>query len=257
VSVASLGMYDAPWLRAANDALWAAIRGHLPFAAPERLERGRGPYEIWRDPALLLGQTCGYPLMTALRGVVRVVATPVYDLPGCDGAWHRALVVARADDPAGGLADLRGRRAAINGRDSNSGMNLLRASVAPLAGGGRFFSEVVVTGAHLNSLAAVRDGGADVAAIDCVTHGLAARYRPDLLAGTRVLAATMAVPALPFVTAAATPEPVVAALRDALAAALPWPALGLRGVERLDAAAYEAVMALERGAASRGYPRLA
>ena len=36
------------------------------------------------------------------------------------------------------LADLKGRRCAVNQIDSNSGMNLLRAAIAPLADGTAF-----------------------------------------------------------------------------------------------------------------------
>ena len=51
------------------------------------------------------------------------------------------------------LRTFAGRRVAINGRDSNSGMNLLRAAVADLAGGRPYFSRVIETGAHMASLA--------------------------------------------------------------------------------------------------------
>jgi ABC-type phosphate/phosphonate transport system substrate-binding protein len=261
-------MYDFPWLARANDALWAGVARHLRAAGlervPDHLDRTRPREAVLRDPDLLLGHTCGYPLMTALDGVVRPVATPRYALPGCDGAWHRSLVVVREDAPYERLDQLRGRRAALNGFDSNTGMNLLRAAVAPLAGGRPFFGDLLVTGAHLESLAAVRSGRADVAAIDCVTHGLAARHRPDLVAGTRVLAWTEATPSLPLVTRAAAPEAHVAALRSALDAAAADPdlaearaALALEGFEVLPLSAYGRVLELERAAAEAGYPTLA
>lgn len=261
-------MYDFPWLARANDALWAGIARHLRAAGlervPDHLDRTRPREAVLRDPDLLLGHTCGYPLMTALRGVVRPVATPRYALPGCEGAWHRSLVVVREDAPYERLDQLRGSRAALNGFDSNTGMNLLRAAVAPLAGGRPFFADLLVTGFHLESLAAVRSGRADVAAIDCVTHGLAARHRPDLVAGTRVLAWTEATPSLPLVTRAAAPEAEVAALRSALDAAAADPdlaearaALALEGFEVLPLAAYGRILELERAAAEAGYPTLA
>jgi hypothetical protein len=134
---ASLGMYELPWLIEATDALWAELRPALRAAnvagVPDALDRSRPLAALWRDPALLLGQACGYPLVTELAGAVQVVATPVYAFPGCAGPMHRSFVLVRADDPAPSLAALRGRRCALNGRDSNTGMNLLRALVAPLA----------------------------------------------------------------------------------------------------------------------------
>lgn len=262
--VVSLPMYDFPWLAEAHDALWATLRTRLRAAGvagvPEALDRARPLRAVWRDSALLLGQTCGYPLLTEFSGTLRVVAAPIHDLPGCDGVLHRSFVVVRADEPAQSLSGLRGRRCAINGRDSNTGMNLLRALLAPLAGGRPFFASVIETGAHLDSLRAVREGRADLAAVDCVTHGLAARHRPDLLEGTRVLSVTDATPGLPFVTGASTSQPDLVALRAALAESAPSPAgaaLRLADVAMLTLADYAPVLALERQAAAAGYPVLA
>jgi ABC-type phosphate/phosphonate transport system substrate-binding protein len=130
--VASLGMYDSFWLAPANDALWRAIAAQLRRAGmtdvPAALDRDRPLNTTLRDPDVLLGHTCGYPLMTSLRGRVRVVATPCFDLSGCEGAWHRSLIVVAAGSAARSLEDLRGGVAAINGPDSNTGMNLLRAA---------------------------------------------------------------------------------------------------------------------------------
>ena len=121
-----------------------------------------------------------------------------------------------------------------------------------------------MTGAHLASLAAVAAGEADVAAIDCVTHALVARHEPGLLAGTRVLARTASTPGLPLVTRANAPPAELAALREALAEVAADPALSrsrerllLTGFAILPEAAYGRVAALEREAASVGYPVLA
>ncbi|MDR3516687.1 MAG: PhnD/SsuA/transferrin family substrate-binding protein [Azospirillaceae bacterium] len=219
---------------------------------------------LWRDPNLLFAQTCGYPLSTALRGVVRVVATPCYRFPGCDGPTHRSLLIVPGTSPHRELAALRGRRLAINGWDSNSGMNLLRAMVARLAAGKRFFSAVTVTGSHVESIAAVGRGDADLAAIDNVTWGHMVRWRPGLTAAVRVIGETPATPALPFITARRTPIPTLRRLRDALAAVMADPTLapirdtlGLWGIVVPDPGAYRRVLALERAAIAAGYPTLA
>jgi ABC-type phosphate/phosphonate transport system substrate-binding protein len=266
--VASLGMYDPPWLRGANDALWRGIAARLRDAGvadvPDALDRGRPLGAIWRDPRLLLAQTCGYPLATSLREAVTVVAAPVHDLPGCGGARHRSLVVVAQTSSVATLAELRGARAAINGRDSNTGMNLLRRAVAPLARRGRFFGAVRETGSHLASMEAVRTGAADVAAIDCVTFALARRHRPALVEGLRVLAESDPSPSLPFVTRGGADVNEVAALRSALAGALADPALAttadalaLARVEPVSAEDYEILLRYERAAAAAGYPGLA
>jgi ABC-type phosphate/phosphonate transport system substrate-binding protein len=257
--VASLAMYDAPPLDAANDALWAAIAARIG-GAPARLTRGRPLDAIWTDPALLLAQTCGWPLVTRLAGRVQLVATPCYALPGCDGPTHCAFVAVRAADAAETLADLRGRRLALNAWDSNTGMNLLRAAIAPLARDGRFFGAIMLTGAHAASLHAVATGEADAASVDCVTFGLFQRHRPELVAGLRVLARTAAAPCLPLITRGDASAAEIGALRAALKASLGTTAaatLALAGFEILPLAAYEVLRDMAAEASARGYAALA
>lgn len=265
--IASLAMYDMPLLEGANDALWDAVARPLRASGiedvPARLERQRPLMDVWRDPDLLLAQTCGYPLMTALAGDVTPVAAPVYAWPGCSGVRHCSLIVVAKGAPFQTLADLRGSRVAMNGADSNSGMNLLRHAVAGLAEDGRFFGAVTVTGSHLASLDHVVRGAADFAAIDCVTFGLASRHRPALVAGVRVIGETAMSPALPFVTRSGASAEQVATLREALAAAIADPdaaeavdALGLAGVEPVETSDYAVILDYEREAVAAGYPTL-
>jgi ABC-type phosphate/phosphonate transport system substrate-binding protein len=143
-------------------------------------------------------------------------------------------------------------------------MNLLRASIAPVAAGQHFFRAVTVTGGHAASLAAVAGGAADIAAIDCVTYALLARLRPETVAAVRVLTETPASPALPLIASSELPEASVPVLRAGLMALERDPdaaearrALLIDGFEVLDEAAYDAVKALEMGAISLGYPTLA
>ncbi|WP_428333505.1 phosphate/phosphite/phosphonate ABC transporter substrate-binding protein [Novosphingobium sp.] len=262
--IASLGMYDPRWLRGANDLLWQAIAGRLPanIAAPAALTRDRPLDAIWTAPDLLLAQTCGYPLMTRLDAAV--VATPVYDAPGSEDGWHRSALIVRADDRAQSLADLSGRRIAMNARDSNTGMNLPRGLIAPFAQDGRFFGEVIDTGAHARSLCAVIARHADCAAIDAVTLALwRDRYR-GIDRRIRVLAWTEPTPGLPLITAANQSAEVIAALREALADVMIDPALHkaraalrLTGTVVIDRTAYGAVTAIEQRAIAAGYPQLA
>jgi len=173
------------------------------------------PY--WRNPRLLLSQTCGYPLVTALPAV-QVVGRFHYAAPGCEGSDYRSLLLVREHDPRRTLADFRQSIVACNSLDSHSGYNVLRYMVSPLAEQGRFFQRVIFTGAHLHSLDAVREGSADLTAVDCVIFEGVKRARPHALKGLRVLCETPPAPGLPLITAAATPQRVVQQLRDALAA---------------------------------------
>ena len=265
---ASLGMYDFPGTAAALDELWRHIAGNLRKAGiagvPDELDRDRPLGDIWRDSGLLLGETCGYPLRTALTGQVRVVATPLRAVPGAEGAWHRSFVIVGADADFASLASLRGGRLALNGHDSNTGMNLLRRTLAPIAGGRPFFKSATVTGAHAASLAAVAAGTADVAAIDCVSFWFLARERPELIGRVRILAETEPSPGLPLITRGAAGDGEVEMIRDGLAAAARAPELaeararlGLAGFAVLAEDAYDIVMRYEAEAVALGYPRLA
>src|SRR5580658_7990063 len=221
--LAALPMYDFPWTAEANDALWAAMAARLDAAgveAPKALIRGPDLDAQWRNPRLVFGQTCGYPYVTRLKDAVALIAAPTYAFPGCEDASHLSFLIRRARDPRPGLADFRGATAGLNAHDSNTGMNLFRAALAPFAGGAPFFRAIVVTGSHEASVAAVAEGRADLAAIDCVSYALLARGRPALIERVAVVAESPPSPSLPFIAAAGLGAAAIAAVRDALLSAL-------------------------------------
>jgi ABC-type phosphate/phosphonate transport system substrate-binding protein len=261
-------MYDLPEVRAATDALWSSVARRLAeeglAGVPDALLRD-GPYDApWSDPALLLSQSCGYPVTHELAGKVCLVATPRYRAPGCEGAFYRSVVVVGARSKAIVVDDLRGKVCAINEPSSHSGMNALRALIAPRSFGRPFFASVRQSGGHLASLAMVAAGEADVAAIDCVTYALAARARPFLVSGTRPIAWSAPSPACPYITRGRAGGELVAKLRSALAFALSDPDLAwargellLDGIAILKAETYGAILHLEEEAARFGYATLA
>ena len=63
------------------------------------------------------------------------------------------------------------------------------------------------TGSHVNSMIAVRDGLADVCAIDAICVAMARRYRPDYLEGLVKLPARHLFPAFPMSRAVAALKP--------------------------------------------------
>ncbi len=258
--IAALPMYDFDWVRAATDRLWATLRDALRARgvdAPEGLTRDASLHEIWGDESLLLGQTCGYPFWTSLRGKAEILATPIYGFAGCEGPNHRSFLLAHRDDARSTLAEFRGDRAAVNGFDSNTGMNLFRAAIAPLARGKPFFADVIETGGHAFSVVAIAEGRADIAAVDCVSYALLARGASRLIAQTKIIGETCASPALPFIASRALPPATRAAAREALRALPPFPELGLAGVAFLPESAYARIAEIESEAAGLGYRDLA
>jgi ABC-type phosphate/phosphonate transport system substrate-binding protein len=262
-----LPMHDPPELRAAVDAWWAglarALRREGLDGVPDRLTRLYHTEDVWRLPNLLLTQTCGYDLVRGWRRRFAYLATHRYAAPGCSGAWHRSFVVVRADAPARAIADLRGRVCAVNGFQSHSGCNAMRALTAPLARGGRFFARVLVSGSHAASAEAVACGAADAAAIDCISHALLARCRPGLMGALRVVAETPEVPAAPYVAPTRLSADTLARLRAGILAASQDPDLAaaraellIAGAEVLPQAAYARIAAIEDEALRLGYREL-
>ena len=267
--LASIAMYvSPPPIAAATETLWAFLRDRVRQAGladiPDRLDADIRYDNAWTHPDLLLAQTCGYPYVKHLRGKVRLVATPAYGHAGCDGPRKCSMVIVARDSAVTSLSGLRGMRAAINEPDSNSGVNLFRAMIAPLARDGRFFSSVIETGGHRGSIDAVTTGKADVAAIDAVTYGNTLRYDPDRLAGVRVLVETVKGPGLPFITRATADDREVGILREALQAAIGAPelaatrdTLSLTGMVPLSDADYQPLADLETEATRHGYAVIA
>lgn len=267
MTVASLPMYDLPEVRPAMASLWTGIARHLRQGGltdvPEALAFERPAGDVWSDPTVLFSQCCGADLMGAHAEALVPVATPCYRAPGCAGPRYASIVVVAEDSRTTSIEDLRGKVAAINQPHSHSGVNALRALIAPISRGDRFFGRVVQSGAHVSSIAMVARGDADVAAIDCIVHALLARHRSAALAGTRVLCRTAGAPAPPYVTRAGADPELVEQLRSALRAAADDPDLAaarddllLDGIEVLPPCAYDEIREFERLAARNGYPEL-
>ena len=249
------------------EAFWEHLRGLLAARGLQQLPLHMSwPPELpshWLDPDLLLSQTCGYPLMTHLAGRVRLVGTFCYQAPGSMGQLCRSQLVARADEGRRALPDFRGGTVAYNSTDSQSGYNSLRAMVAPLAEGGRFFARAVASGGHRQSLEMVRDGLADLAAVDCVSLAGFQAYLPEICHGLCVVGESAPYPGLPLITSAETSDADVAALRAALGQAVQSTALAptlralfICGFEAVDLAAYQVCLDMQDQALALGYPSL-
>lgn len=268
--IAALPMYRLPGTEAAHDTLWRILRDHLAIqfpalagidaSPPETLDTKSDAMALARDPRLLLTQTCGYPYSTMLKGTVRLVATPVYDAPGCEGALYRSALLVRDEDPAGALVDCGGYRPAINEVNSQSGHHALRAALAGEGCAPGHLGPALKSGSHAASAAAVAEGAADLCALDCVTWALLTDRSPAPGQRLRRIGWGPAAPGLPLVTATAHGEDVVLALRSALIATLhddrAGPALRklrIRGIEVLSDEDYAYVARMVEAATTAGH----
>lgn len=244
--LAALPMYDRPEIRTETDLLWIALREAIRDAgadAPRLLTRDRAPRTIWADPGLTLAQTCGLPYVTALRGRVGLLGAPAYRIDGVAPGEYRSAIIVPSASPAERLEDLAGALAAVNARDSQSGYAALMSCVAPLAERGRFLGEMLMTGSHGASLAALAEGRADVAAIDAISWELARRHDPAAQA-VRVLAWSPPTPGLPFITGRASRVGVLSSAVETAIESLGAPvreALLIEGFRRWSPGDYDVV----------------
>jgi ABC-type phosphate/phosphonate transport system substrate-binding protein len=263
--ISALPMYHSNPSRVAE--FWLAISEKLQesqgFDVPRELAWPSDLLRHWQSEDLLISQACGYPLVTELKGKVRVVGAFHYRVPGCVGYLCRSQLVVRANDSATTLGDMQGRRVAYNGIDSQSGYNSLRALVAPLASNGEFFNGRLETGSHKKSVMAVRDGLADIASIDCVSLAGFMTYTPEVASGVRVLGQSASYPGLPLITSANTSAELLAALRAALKWATHVPSLAqvredifIADFEPLEFADYQICTTMRDSALFLHYPRL-
>lgn len=252
---AMISLYEMPEQAAVVQAWWVGLARHWQAAGlldvPEHSRVPGDFYELWRAPDLFIAQTCGYPLTHALKGQVTLVATPCYAVEGCSGPSYCSVIVVHRDSDIGSLRDLAGKVAAINSRDSQSGWHAFRHSLigygAPC--------QILETGGHRRSVAAVCERRADVASIDCVTYSVLQAVAPQETAPLRILARSASAPALPFITRRDIPAADLQKLRDGLLAAVADPALAevrsallISGVEILPERAYDRILEIERAA---------
>lgn len=241
VGITALRMYDLPEIREPLQELWSSIAARLE-SAPIGLSWDGDMVGQWLHPQLVLGQTCGWPLVTALRNRVTVVGAFRYDLPGsAEGSRYRSVLVATEKRP---LASFGGGVAAINDWDSLSGRVSLSVAIAAHGSPGSFFAETIHTGSHLASIEAVRSGDADLASIDAVSHALFERHRPELTAGLVVVGHGPLVPTLPLITARADPAALRIAIETSLADPTTAPCrrqLLITGFDPVNFASYESL----------------
>lgn len=264
-------MYVLPQMQADMCSLWHILRTRLAQGGVDGLPQEpefSDPLSAGIVPSdLFMLQYCGYPYVTEWQASGKLVpfACLHYDAPYCEGKMHRSVIVVRKDSAIHSLNDINNHRVAINGYDSNTGMNLLRRKLARQAAGSTLFSTVKVTGAHLESLRLVVDSRADIAAIDCVTFAFIGDYLPELTNAVRVVDVTADSPALPLFVPAHVPE----AIREKLYVA--WDAcfaeggeanallrrLRMKNIERISDADLQVIADYQLEAAEMGYPILA
>jgi ABC-type phosphate/phosphonate transport system substrate-binding protein len=243
-------MYPYPQLRSAYDQLWDGVRSTLSATSPPLDWDLDAAFACRRDD-LLIGQTCGWPLITELASTVRVLGTFDHNVPGAShGTYCTVLISAEPDES---LADILCRPdlvVAANSLDSLSGWISLRSVAATHGVWLEALSETVDqkiewTGSHAASIEVVRRRDAHLASIDAVSW---AHLDGD---GLSIVGHGPRVPCLPLVTSGSSTDVDVGELRAALTAAVRDPemadacaTLKIRDFLIRDLADYEGLPAL-------------
>ena len=191
-----------------------------------------------------IGQTCGWPLITELAGGVRVVGTFDCDVDGAVDGTYYSVLVSRRPEPLDDLLRRPDLVVAANSADSLSGWISLQSAAA--GRGVRLDADAVVwTGSHASSVDAVREGRADLAAIDSVS------WTHLDTTGLSVVGHGPQIPCLPLVTSSRSTDAAVAELRHGFAAAVGDPSMAttcaslrIRGYVDRELADYRQVSAL-------------
>ena len=140
----------------------------------------------WVDVAFVCG--LAYVALSEAPASPEPIAAPV--LSGRryqDRPIYFSDVVVRSGSPARSFDDLEGSRFAYNEPLSQSGSGVVLAHLAATGRNLGFFSEMIRSGGHANSMAMVVDGSADAAAVDSQLLEFVMREDPEGVAGLEVV----------------------------------------------------------------------
>jgi ABC-type phosphate/phosphonate transport system substrate-binding protein len=201
-------MYPFTHLQSAYDQLWAAVRAHL-HAAPDELDRSIDLATAWHSPDLLLGQTCGWPLITQLSDVVEVVGAFDVRAPFAAEGRYRSVIVGNKPFSVTQWRADPNTVVAFNSSESLSGW----ISMCHVWGG--VPARTLQTGSHVESMRAVADGRAHLASIDALSFEFAVAVDAMLSGRLHIIGHGPTVPSLPLVMSRS-----LATRRDEVRAAL-------------------------------------
>ena len=191
------GMYAfTPALKSA----WHALLSPLGSLTSQPLEIAFSTDDkSYQHPGLLIGHTCGYPYLCKWQPTHELVCVPQFNIPGCHGLRYCSWFVTAAENASTNLDDFQGKVVAINGHNSNSGMNVLRYAFSRLYKNKPLFKDVLITGTHLETMRAIASNSAALGAIDAVSYHHIVEAFPELMQQTKIIGQSVMTAGLPFI----------------------------------------------------------
>lgn len=204
--IASLPWYDLPTSRDALDCFWLRLHAELEAQSvpglPPTLNRDLSPQQLWQRPELLLSQCCGPDLFTPDAHELEPFARPVFQDLACTPGSYFSHIVA-----AGSFTTIQNPRLVVNAPSSRSGclalLEWLQEQGVMLNG-----AEPLISGSHQQSLQYLREGKADLAAIDAHSWSLLDHQDLTVIGRSREAAAP------PFVRHRLNPIPTAVLYRS-------------------------------------------
>ncbi|MCZ6711169.1 MAG: PhnD/SsuA/transferrin family substrate-binding protein [Gammaproteobacteria bacterium] len=186
--LAALPWYDYPSTRECLDEVWRETRLLLGTTGieqlPGALNHADAYDEFFADPRLILSQCCSLDLFQAHTRNVVAFAAPVITAIDVSPGNYFSYIVARPS------ADLLAPRVIINNRFSYSGHAAIRIWLQKQEVSDYTIAE---SGSHAQSLEALREQRADIAAIDALS------WQHLDKKGLKILDASDPAPAPPFI----------------------------------------------------------
>lgn len=162
--IASLPWYDLPGSARGLDAFWNRLREQLCLQHPDlqqrlpnQLDRETGLERQWNSAGLILSQCCGPDLFRPDTPELEVIARPVFSALDCEAGYYFSHIISRTDKLSDEL------RVVANGPTSRSGFIALQEWLQQQ---GIEPARLLFSGSHQQSLLWIKEGRADLAAID-------------------------------------------------------------------------------------------
>lgn len=184
-----------------NDAaVISALRAALATAMGREIELvQRRTYQeitgVLLDGSVDAAWTCGYPFLQH-QSELSLLGVPVWR----GEPFYQSYLIVAQDDPATGLAELRGGVHAFSDPDSNSGFLVTASDLARLGEKTeRFFSRAIFTYGHRNVVRSVAGGLTRSGSVDGYVWDVLNHVEPGLTARTRIVARSERLGFPPFV----------------------------------------------------------
>ena len=215
-----IGSLLAPSMEPVHRTAAAAIAADLEIAGLGSAEfAGSVDYSDFCSGAVEVAFVCGlaYVALADFPAAPEPVAAPVLSGPRYMGRpIYFSDVVVKSGSSLGSFDELAGSRFAYNERLSQSGAGVVLGHLARTGRDLTFFSEVIRSGGHANSIALVLDGQADAAAIDSQLLEFAMREDRAQVAGLEVIDQLGPSTIQPVTVAAALPQTIRQSVVDSL-----------------------------------------